>query len=122
LKSPDPYVRYTAMYLLGTLGEAARDAAPAIEKILEERDEFGHAVAAWALVSIDSNPENIRRAIPLMIKALEHESPLVRAKAAEMLGKIGRDNPDVQAALQKATRDQEETVRQAAEKALAGRN
>jgi HEAT repeat protein len=123
LNSPHPLVQYTAMHLLGRMGKAAQDAAPALEKKLMGRDEFGQAVAAWALVNIDGNAENIRRAIPLMIKALGYESPQVRAKAAEMLGKIGTDSPDAKAALQKAAKeDEDETVRQSAEKALSALN
>ena len=118
LDGPDPMAKYTAMHFLGTQGEAAKDAAPALEKHFAGRDEFGKAVAAWALVNIDPSAEHIRQATPLMIQALDHFSPLVRAMAAEILGKIGRGNSEVQAALEKARRDQDETVRQAAEKAL----
>jgi len=119
LGSPDPIVRYTAIYLLGQLGEAAEDAAPALEKIYSGPDEFGKAVAAWGLVKIDPTPENKRRAIPLMIESLSHETPAVRLEAAELLGQIGSGNAKVKAALEKAAKDENESVRQAAEKALA---
>jgi HEAT repeat protein len=119
LNSPIPMVQYTALHFLGALGKAAQDAVPAIEKAYNGPDEFGKAVAAWALVSIDPNPENIKRAIPWMIKALSHESPQVRMHAAMMLGKIGQGNPAAKAALEQATKDEEESVRNAAESALA---
>ncbi len=117
LGSPNPMVQYTALHLLGALGKAAQDAVPAIEKIYNGRDEFGKAVAAWALVSIDPKPENVTRAIPMMIKALGHENPSVRVHAAQMLGKIGKGNSDVKAALEKAKNDEDESVKKAVDSA-----
>ena len=54
-----------------------------------------------------------------MIKALDHSVPEVRVQAAEMLGQIGKGNAPAKTALQKATQDENEAVRKAAEKALA---
>jgi HEAT repeat protein len=119
LKSPNSMVQYTALHLLGAMGKAAKDAVPAIEKAYQGQDEFGKAVAAWALVSIDPNSENINRAVPWMIKALGHERPEVRVHAAQMLGKIGKGNSEVMAALDAAAKDEEESVRKAAETALS---
>lgn len=117
LSDPNPQVQYTALHLLGALGKPAQDAVPAIEKVYNGPDEFGKAVAVWALVSIDPSKENIDRAIPWMIKALSHERPEVRIHAAQMLGKIGKGNSDVKAALEAAAKDEDESVRKAAESA-----
>ena len=122
LGSDDPMVRYTASHLLGQLGGDAKDAAPALEKLVDGQDEFGRAVAVWALVKIDPSEKNVSRAIPLMIKALGHERPSVRAEAAETLGQIGKGNAGVKSALQKAASDEDETVQTAARKALAELN
>jgi HEAT repeat protein len=52
LKSPDPWVRRQAALCLGTLGPNARDAAPALAAILEDKDEGVRDAAARALKSV----------------------------------------------------------------------
>ncbi len=80
LNNPNPTLKYTAIHLLGALGKDAQEAAPALQKLMKDQDEFGQAVAAWALVSINPTPEHIRQAVPLMIKGLGHGSPEVARK------------------------------------------
>ena len=118
-------VRYSACFALGRIGPAAREAAvPALLKTLQDPDDFLKMMSAWALVHISPRTENISRlASPLIVLALKHPQPRVRAAALRAtqklspppgpLGKLLHD------AIETATRDENEEVRQAATEALA---
>lgn len=119
LDSPDPQLRATAVYLLGRVGEAAEATTPRIREVLKSGDEFNRMVAAWALIRIKPNPEDIKAAVPLLIRGLQDNRPRIRAEAAHTLGDVGGPGPLVVAALKKALEDDDEQVRNAAKEALA---
>jgi HEAT repeat protein len=85
--------------------------------MLRSGGPFERTVAGWALVHIAPTPKTVAATIPLMINALDHPKPSVRAEAATTLGDIGENSPHVTVALRKALKDKDETVRKAAEEA-----
>jgi hypothetical protein len=65
-----------------------------------------------------SLPEEARRAIPTLIRALADEDPETRAAAAGALGELGTNAAAAVPALARALQDDNEAVRTAATKAL----
>jgi HEAT repeat protein len=118
LDAAEPILRTAAANALGRIGPPARPAVPALERMLQRADSFEQTVAASALVRIDPRPEFVRTATPLMIDALQEGRVEVRVEAATVLGLIAGDNAGARTALQGATRDEEEAVRTAAQRAL----
>ena len=91
LDAADPENRALAAIALGKIGAQAREAIPALrEKLQEARADGNPTAVVWALLSIVPNDRPLKLlAIPLMRKALSHPEDVVRAEAAQMLGKIG---------------------------------
>jgi HEAT repeat protein len=118
LEDADLAVRTTAGYVLGELGPAAESAVPALRRLLLSPIEFEKTIAAWALVRIAPTPELIQTAVPLLVKALEHDRSTVRIEAAKMLGDIGGKSAPAKVALQQAAKDENEDVKAAATAAL----
>jgi uncharacterized protein (TIGR03067 family) len=107
--------RYRAAEALGTLGPAAGSAVPALIDALSDQEALVRSAAAQALGKIGAGA---KAAVPDVVRALKDGQPLVRAAAAEALGKIeqvSRALPSLLVAL----RDQDLSVRLAAETALA---
>jgi HEAT repeat protein len=63
-------------------------------------------------------PEVVKIGVPMMLKALGHANPRVRAEAARALGKVVGVSAEAAAALNKARKDADATVREAVEEAL----
>jgi HEAT repeat protein len=117
-----PALRQSAAYALGRIGSDAKSAAPALHRMAASRSNIERTVAAWALVQIAPDAENVKMAIPLLIQALEKSPrPEVRIEAARALGQIGSGSAPVAAALKAASNDSDAAVRKAAEEALAKR-
>jgi len=57
-------------------------------------------------------------AVPTLVALLSHQRPITRAVAATALGEIGSGATQAETVLQRATKDDNERVRQAAEEAL----
>jgi HEAT repeat protein len=85
LQDPDPGVRYTAAFTLGTYGSKAAKAVPALTDTLKDSDKNVRVGAVYALAEI--GPE-ARSAIPAIQEALRDEEPLVREGAAYALKRL----------------------------------
>jgi len=118
LKDPDVTVRNSARYLLGRIGKEGQIAAPVLREALRRGDPLERIVSAWALVNVDSTPENIQAAIPMLLAGLRHPNPEVRTEVAITLGTTGTQSKDVLAELKFAANDSDPLVRQAAKEAL----
>ncbi|HQX50340.1 MAG TPA: HEAT repeat domain-containing protein [Planctomycetaceae bacterium] len=118
LKDPDVTVRNASRYLLGRIGKEAQIAAPVLREALRRGDPLERIVSAWALVNVDSTPENIQAAIPMLLAGLRHPNPEVRTEVAITLGTTGTQSKDVLAELKFAANDSDPLVRQAAKEAL----
>src|SRR5260370_31785977 len=75
LKDPDPGVRYTAAFTLGTYCADAREAVPALAETLKDPDKNVRAGAAYALAEI--GPDALP-AVPAPQEALNDPDPKVR--------------------------------------------
>jgi 3-methyladenine DNA glycosylase AlkD len=119
LSSRDRQVRYTACYAAGTIGPAAREAVPILEKNLQEPDKFLQLASAWALVQIDPHRSGVaEECVDPLIRGLSLSNPGARIEAATALGRLGSAAKSAVPALKIATHDDEEEVRSAASDAL----
>lgn len=140
----DTEVRWLAVDALGKIGPTAAPSVPALVKALDDSDSTVRLKAALAIQRID--PKNLssvpiltkemragngrvllevgRRgssaawAVPTLIELLSHESPKVRALAAQTLGDIGPAAASAKSALQRATGDPSAAVQSAARDSL----
>ena len=119
LKDEDDEVRYSALFALGKMGPAAKEALDELGDSLNPNDPYYCKVCAWAMVQIDpDDEENAKRALPLMIDALDDEESFVRGEAAATLGLLGSKAKDALSALKTALEDEDEHVRDMAAAAI----
>lgn len=119
LASDDEQIRNSAIYALGKIGPAAKPSATELRKLIAGDDEFTRFAALWALVRIE--PKNIKLAavaVPVLVKGLSDERPLVRAESAATLGELGSAAKAALPALKKAAADEEAAVSAAAKEAI----
>jgi HEAT repeat protein len=146
LDSPDGYVAAFAAWSLGNLRAQARDAVPALVRVLDRDDTAVVAAGALArigpaagdavpsLVAALGSPNSGRRwraartlgrigpvaeaAVPALAAALGDPDAWVRANAAKALGRMGIAARAAAPALQRATGDPDRGVRREARHAL----
>ena len=114
LDHSDAEQRSAAVDQLGDLGARARSAIPALIKALDHADDELRWRAARALGAISVTHD----AAPALTARLSDPHPLVRAHAAYALGKIGKSDEAIVAALAAAIGDEDAAVRRAAAGAL----
>lgn len=107
--------RALAASVLMNLGLNAREAVPALSKILDDDDEVVRLRAAQALVNISPTTKGI---IPVLTECLTSELGWVRADAATIIGWLGSKGQEAEPALREALKDNSETVRKAAAASL----
>jgi HEAT repeat protein len=113
LKSEKAEERAASARILGEIGPAAKDAAPALAEALKDADRNVRQNAAQALGYIGPGA---KVAAPALITALHDKDWQVRRPAAFALGKVGSLEAEV--SLKTARKDQVEAVRDAAKAAL----
>jgi HEAT repeat protein len=115
-------VRRLAIDTLAELGKDAREASPALTKLLGDPNVYVRVKAARALWAIDG------QALPIadtLRKSLAYDDPkdadsaAVRSWAAYVLGELGIEGKQAYPELLKALSDKDETVRRQAANALA---
>jgi HEAT repeat protein len=117
LESPDCESAHAIIYALGKFGPAASPTKELLLKRLSEPDVA--VISAWALTQIDpDSAETAAAAAPALVRGVADESPLKRQLAAQSLGGMKAAPPEAISALEKATQDQNESVRNAATEAL----
>jgi HEAT repeat protein len=140
----DKEVRWLAIDDLAKIGPPAASSLPALVKALDDADAAVRLRAALAIQKIDPKNPNFPRvliaemragngrvlldvgamgkdaawAVPTLIELLSHQSPKVRALAAQALGRIGPASSDAKTALQRAASDPNSAVQSAAHEAL----
>ncbi len=101
--------RYWACLILAELGPKAKEAVPALQKVVaDERPE----VRLQALVALGEIGPDARPAVPTVIKSLDDPEISVRYAAAFALGRIG--DPSAAAALAKAAEAEDPFLKQLA--------
>lgn len=105
-------VRLEAMGAIGRIGPDAEPAVPHIIPLLADEDVRVRTVAGATLKKIG------RASVPLLAEALSDPDPIVRERAAILLGQMHADDDEVIAGLFEAMSDFDEDVRAAARQAL----
>ena len=108
----DPGVSLQAVATLGEFGPLAVAALPALMSAIWTGDVRRQALAGVALAQLGES------AVPSLLQSLEHPSPDVRAKAAHVLGKIGRPASAAKAGLERLLTDSDGSARAEADGAL----
>jgi HEAT repeat protein len=85
---PDPRVRRSAAYALGTFGPAAAEALPALKKALRDTNPAVRQNAAWAVGRVGTADG---ATVAELCDLLRDANPLVRRDAAGALGELGRE-------------------------------
>jgi HEAT repeat protein len=145
LNDPDAEVRFFLIRGLGQIGPAAASSVSVLKKSLEDADSRVRVAAALAIQRIDPKQESFvpvlaaamrdgdgrllldvgamgeeaEWAVPTLIGLLSHDSPQIRALAAQTLGRIGPAAGESVAALDRATKDSNVAVQGAAREAIA---
>jgi vesicle coat complex subunit len=112
LRDPDPSVRMDAAGSLGRIGQDARAAIPALIEFVGDDDARVRTIAGVALRRMGPY------AVPPLMKCLARPEPIVRERAAVLLGQIGIYHDAVVQRLLEACSDDEADVRQAAREAI----
>jgi HEAT repeat protein len=117
LETPECESAHAIIYALGRFGPAA---TPVKESLLKRLSEPGLAViSAWALAQIDgASPEVTSKILPALATGLKDPSAETRQLAVEALGKVKSLSPNAIAAIERATQDSNQGVREAATEAL----
>jgi len=85
-----PGLRYSAVFALGRIGAAAKEAVADLRPLTESPDELLATVAVWAMLKIAPEEKSlVERAIPLLRRALRADGEMARLEAAVALGDIG---------------------------------
>lgn len=113
LKSGTAAERAASARILGEIGPAAKDAAPALAEALKDSERDVRQNAAQSLGYIGPGAKT---AAPALVAALQDKEWQVRRSAAFALGKVG--SWDAEQPLKAARKDQVEGVRNAAKQAL----
>ena len=113
LKSEKAAERAASARILGEIGPAAKDAAPALAEALKDTERDVRQNAAQSLGYIGPGAKS---AAPALIAALQDKEWQVRKAAAFALGKVG--SLDAEEPLKKARKDQVKGVEEAAKTAL----
>ncbi len=110
----NPVVRACAATGLAGIGPKAKAAAPAVIRALADKEEIVRAEAVFAFNWLRLGP-GAEQAVPALAGILGDSRPGVRRSAVWALRRIG---PAARPVLEKALKDKEESVRQAAREAL----
>jgi HEAT repeat protein len=110
---------HAIIYALGKIGPSSASAEPLLQKALGSKDSSLAVVAAWAITQIEPrSAQTAAKVVPVLVTGLSDSLPESRKAAAEALGDLGPLARQALPALQKATKDDAKSVREAAEKAL----
>jgi HEAT repeat protein len=108
--------RHAIVYALGRIGRGAAEAKPVLEKLLTNPNQDLALISAWAMTKIA--PASAAPAVPVLISGLTASEVIMRRGAAEALGEMGRAARTAATALERATKDSDKSVRDAAAAAL----
>jgi HEAT repeat protein len=119
LENPQSQARHAAAFALGNIGKDASAGVPALVKVIKGNDDSLSLLCAWAIVQIQgATPRTAAEVVPELVIGLESPLPPSRRMAAETLGALGKSAKTAAPQLQRAAKDEDERVREAATKAL----
>jgi HEAT repeat protein len=119
LQKPECNNSHAIVYALGKIGAKDQATRSAIASRLQDEDRALAVLSAWALTELESpTPATNERLSPVLVRGLEDPLPQTRRVAAEALANLGPLAKDALPALETASKDSDEPVRQAALEAL----
>jgi vesicle coat complex subunit len=102
---------------VGALGLLPDPAIPALQKLLQDKDEYVQITSAWALAHID--PRNSAKVcLKPLERGLKHSDARTRLAAAEALGLLGPGAREADASLAELREDEDPAVRKAVAEAI----
>jgi len=105
---------------LHSLGTGAKEAIPALREALKDRDPD---VQMWAALALVNNQEFDKSVVPVLVRALRNENPVLRQVACLSLGLIPYLESEKETVIapltDAASKDANEDVRKAALSALS---
>jgi HEAT repeat protein len=110
---------HTAIYALGRIGPAASDAQNVLLDLLGGSDQNLALISAWSLTKINPSSAIYSKVVPVFVAGLNSPKAKQRRGAAISLGQLGNSGASAAAALERALKDTDESVRNAAKRALA---
>jgi HEAT repeat protein len=110
---------HTIIYALGRIGPGAAEAKSSLLELLGGSNADLALISAWAVTKIDPSPATAARAVPVLVSGLGSPVVIMRRGAAEALGDMGPAAKSAVAALERAQKDNDKSVRDAAIAALA---
>lgn len=103
---------------LGRIGEQARPAVPALQRLIASDRPAPRTVAAWALLEIAPTKEQVKVLTPLLLEALVASREQAVVELIRSLDRNAGDRPDVREAIQALKDDERPAVRAAVAEAL----
>jgi HEAT repeat protein len=119
LKQKDRADRPAVIFALGSIGRGAIEAKPALMELLSSSEQDLTQLSAWALSRIDPSAATAAKTVPVLISGLNSPLVVVRRGAADALGGFGPAARSAVQPLERAAKDSDQNVRDAAAKALA---
>jgi HEAT repeat protein len=120
LKSADISERQRAAAALHSMGTGAREAIPALRDALKDHDQD---VQLWAALALVNNQEFDKSVVPVLVRALQKDNPVLRQVACLSLGVIPYLESEKETVIPRLTetaeKDANEDVRKAALSALS---
>jgi HEAT repeat protein len=110
---------HAIVYALGAIGPAAGDAEDELMALVGGSNQDMALVSAWSLTKISPSPAVASKVVPVFIAGLASPKPATRRGAAESLGQMGKNGKAADSALERAQKDSDKSVRDAATRALA---
>lgn len=119
LKEPECSNSHAIVYALGKIGASDEATRSAITARLDGDDRALAVLSAWALTELEPPATATSgRLLPVLVRGLEDPLPQTRQVAAEALAKLGPLANEAVSALEAASKDDDEAVRQASLHAL----
>lgn len=119
LKDSDAAERRRAVRSLHSMGTEAKEAVAALRLALADKDQD---VQMWAALALVNNKSYDRTTIPILVRGLHHENPVLRQIACLSLGVIPYEESEKETVVpplaERAGKDSDEDVRKAAVSAL----
>jgi HEAT repeat protein len=107
------------IYALGKIGPAAMAAEPRLLELMKGKDTSLAITSAWAITQLHpQSSEFAAKALPVLTAGLGDPLPESRQAAADLLGSVGPLAQTAIPALQTATRDENQSVRDSAAEAI----